>query len=67
MFLQRVPDVFPCLGVRGSAAHSNMSQWQQIQMLDKVHMDQIDFLYSDDTLPMEVRQYLAYWIEEQNW
>ncbi|XP_070793937.1 signal transducer and activator of transcription 2 isoform X3 [Pituophis catenifer annectens] len=54
-------------GVRGSAAHSNMSQWQQIQMLDKVHMDQIDFLYSDDTLPMEVRQYLAYWIEEQNW
>ncbi|XP_058025542.1 signal transducer and activator of transcription 2 isoform X2 [Ahaetulla prasina] len=44
-----------------------MSQWQQIQILDKVHMDQIDFLYSDDTLPMEVRQYLAYWIEEQNW
>ncbi|KAG8129440.1 putative Signal transducer and activator of transcription protein [Naja naja] len=44
-----------------------MSQWQRIQMLDKVHMDQIDCLYSDDTLPMEVRQYLAYWIEEQNW
>ncbi|XP_026573212.1 signal transducer and activator of transcription 2 isoform X2 [Pseudonaja textilis] len=44
-----------------------MSQWQRIQMLDKVHMDQIDLLYSEDTLPMEVRQYLAYWIEEQNW
>uniref|UniRef100_A0A670YQ60 STAT transcription factor protein interaction domain-containing protein n=1 Tax=Pseudonaja textilis TaxID=8673 RepID=A0A670YQ60_PSETE len=43
-----------------------MSQWQRIQMLDKVHMDQIDLLYSEDTLPMEVRQYLAYWIEEQN-
>ncbi|XP_070596662.1 signal transducer and activator of transcription 2 isoform X2 [Erythrolamprus reginae] len=44
-----------------------MAQWQQIKMLDKVHMDQIDALYSDDTLPMEVRQYLAYWIEDQNW
>ncbi|XP_015675345.1 signal transducer and activator of transcription 2 isoform X2 [Protobothrops mucrosquamatus] len=44
-----------------------MSQWQRIQMLDKSHMNQIDCLYSDDCLPMEVRQYLAYWIEEQNW
>ncbi|KAM3845880.1 signal transducer and activator of transcription 2 isoform 1-T3 [Vipera latastei] len=44
-----------------------MSQWQQIQMLDKIHMNQIDCLYTDDCLPMEVRQYLAYWIEEQNW
>ncbi|KAM6474477.1 signal transducer and activator of transcription 2 isoform 1-T1 [Liasis olivaceus] len=44
-----------------------MSQWQQIQTLDKTHMDQIDHLYSDDCISMEVRQYLAYWIEEQNW
>ncbi|XP_063149731.1 signal transducer and activator of transcription 2 isoform X2 [Candoia aspera] len=44
-----------------------MSQWQQIQMLDKTHMDQIDCLYSDDCISMEARQYLAYWIEEQNW
>ncbi|KAL7989649.1 hypothetical protein Chor_012315 [Crotalus horridus] len=54
-------------GVWSSSASSNMSQWQRIQMLDKIHMNQIDCLYSDDCLPMEVRQYLAYWIEEQSW
>ncbi|XP_062975904.1 signal transducer and activator of transcription 2 isoform X2 [Elgaria multicarinata webbii] len=44
-----------------------MSQWQQIQMLERVHLDQVHCLYADDRLPMEVRQYLAFWIEEQNW
>ncbi|XP_054832914.1 signal transducer and activator of transcription 2 isoform X2 [Eublepharis macularius] len=44
-----------------------MSQWQQIQMLDSIHREQVHRLYSDDCLPMEVREYLAYWIEEQNW
>ncbi|XP_053154250.1 signal transducer and activator of transcription 2 isoform X2 [Hemicordylus capensis] len=44
-----------------------MSQWQQIQMLDSVHLDLVHCLYADDCLPMEVRQYLDYWIEEQNW
>ncbi|KAF7246899.1 Signal transducer and activator of transcription 3 [Varanus komodoensis] len=44
-----------------------MSQWQQIQMLERVYLEQVHYLYSDENLPMEVRQYLAYWIEEQNW
>ncbi|XP_048347661.1 signal transducer and activator of transcription 2 isoform X2 [Sphaerodactylus townsendi] len=44
-----------------------MTQWQQIRMLDSVHREQVHRLYSDDCLPMEVREYLAYWIEEQNW
>uniref|UniRef100_A0A8D2J2I2 STAT transcription factor protein interaction domain-containing protein n=1 Tax=Varanus komodoensis TaxID=61221 RepID=A0A8D2J2I2_VARKO len=43
-----------------------MSQWQQIQMLERVYLEQVHYLYSDENLPMEVRQYLAYWIEEQN-
>uniref|UniRef100_A0A670HWI4 Signal transducer and activator of transcription 2 n=1 Tax=Podarcis muralis TaxID=64176 RepID=A0A670HWI4_PODMU len=44
-----------------------MSQWQQIQKLDGPYLDQVHYLYSEDCLPMEVREYLAYWIEEQNW
>nr|XP_056711592.1 signal transducer and activator of transcription 2 [Euleptes europaea] len=44
-----------------------MAQWQQIRMLDNVHREQVHHLYSDDCLPMEVREYLAFWIEEQNW
>ncbi|XP_032994520.1 signal transducer and activator of transcription 2 [Lacerta agilis] len=44
-----------------------MSQWQQIQKLDGPHLDQVHYLYSEDCLPMEVREYLAYWIEQQNW
>uniref|UniRef100_A0A8D0C0A6 Signal transducer and activator of transcription n=1 Tax=Salvator merianae TaxID=96440 RepID=A0A8D0C0A6_SALMN len=44
-----------------------MAQWQQIQNLESANRDQVHQLYSDDCLPMEVRQYLAYWIEEQNW
>ncbi|XP_066471970.1 signal transducer and activator of transcription 2 isoform X2 [Tiliqua scincoides] len=44
-----------------------MAQWQQIQMLERVYLDQVHDLYANDCLPMEVRQYLSYWIEEQNW
>lgn len=44
-----------------------MAQWQQIQMLERVYLDKVHDLYANDCLPMEVRQYLAYWIEEQNW
>ncbi|XP_077184690.1 signal transducer and activator of transcription 2 [Paroedura picta] len=44
-----------------------MAQWQQIRMLDNVYREQVHRLYSEGFLPMEVREYLAYWIEEQNW
>ncbi|XP_042305569.1 signal transducer and activator of transcription 2 [Sceloporus undulatus] len=44
-----------------------MAQWQQIQSLDSVYLNQVHDLYLDNSLPMEVRQYLAYWIEEQDW
>ncbi|KAL8163657.1 UNVERIFIED_CONTAM: hypothetical protein K2H54_032588, partial [Gekko kuhli] len=44
-----------------------MAQWQQIRMLDNIHREHVHRLYSDDCLPMEVREYLAYWIEDQNW
>ncbi|XP_061471161.1 signal transducer and activator of transcription 2 isoform X2 [Rhineura floridana] len=44
-----------------------MSQWQQIQKLERPHLELVHDLYSDDCLPMEVREYLAYWIEEQKW
>ncbi|XP_060108663.1 signal transducer and activator of transcription 2 [Heteronotia binoei] len=44
-----------------------MAQWQQIRMLDNIHREEVHRLYSNDCLPMEVREYLAYWIEDQNW
>ncbi|XP_030410552.1 signal transducer and activator of transcription 2 isoform X6 [Gopherus evgoodei] len=44
-----------------------MAQWQEIQQLEKAYLEQVHRLYSEDHLPMEVRQYLAPWLEDQNW
>uniref|UniRef100_A0A6J0SW30 Signal transducer and activator of transcription n=1 Tax=Pogona vitticeps TaxID=103695 RepID=A0A6J0SW30_9SAUR len=44
-----------------------MALWQQIQSLDSVYLDQVHCLYLEDSLPMEVRQYLSHWIEDQDW
>uniref|UniRef100_A0A8C0GE42 Signal transducer and activator of transcription n=1 Tax=Chelonoidis abingdonii TaxID=106734 RepID=A0A8C0GE42_CHEAB len=43
-----------------------MAQWQEVQQLEKVYLEQVHRLYSEDHLPMEVRQYLAPWLEDQN-
>ncbi|XP_056418350.1 signal transducer and activator of transcription 2 [Hyla sarda] len=44
-----------------------MSQWEAILRLTGVFQEQAFAVYSQDVLPVEVRQYLATWIESQNW
>lgn len=64
-------DVLTCFlrtsGGESSVTASSMAKWQQIQMLEQAYLDQVHSLYANDCLPMEVRQYLGFWIEEQNW
>lgn len=43
-----------------------MSQWKQIQQLDIKFLEQVDYFY-DDNFPMELRQVMATWIENQDW
>uniref|UniRef100_A0A8D0H6I6 Signal transducer and activator of transcription n=1 Tax=Sphenodon punctatus TaxID=8508 RepID=A0A8D0H6I6_SPHPU len=43
-----------------------MSQWYQLQQLDCKFLEQVHQLY-DDSFPMEIRQYLAQWLENQDW
>ncbi|XP_061871708.1 signal transducer and activator of transcription 2 isoform X2 [Colius striatus] len=44
-----------------------MAQWQEVQNLANTYLEQVHQLYTEATLPMEVRQCLAAWIEDQNW
>ncbi|XP_077175615.1 signal transducer and activator of transcription 1-alpha/beta isoform X2 [Paroedura picta] len=43
-----------------------MSQWYKLQQLDAKFLEQVHQLY-DDSFPMEIRQYLAMWLEAQDW
>lgn len=45
---------------------SRMAQWNQLQQLDTRYLEQLHQLYSD-SFPMELRQFLAPWIESQDW
>ncbi|KAM4699893.1 signal transducer and activator of transcription 2 [Discoglossus pictus] len=44
-----------------------MSQWSALLKLTGVFQEQVMGLYSHEVIPMEVRQYLAQWIESQDW
>ncbi|XP_064162438.1 signal transducer and activator of transcription 2 isoform X2 [Anguilla rostrata] len=44
-----------------------MAQWERLRQLDSLHQQQLDELYRRDELPMDVRYYLASWIESQDW
>ncbi|MFT7801041.1 signal transducer and activator of transcription 1-alpha/beta-like isoform X1 [Arapaima gigas] len=44
-----------------------MTQWEQLQQLDSLYLQKVDELYSQEVLPMDVRHYLAQWIESQDW
>uniref|UniRef100_A0A2D4GA00 STAT transcription factor protein interaction domain-containing protein n=1 Tax=Micrurus corallinus TaxID=54390 RepID=A0A2D4GA00_MICCO len=43
-----------------------MSQWCKLQQLDSKFLEHVHQLY-DDNFPMEIRQYLAQWLESQDW
>ncbi|XP_018094530.1 signal transducer and activator of transcription 1-alpha/beta isoform X3 [Xenopus laevis] len=43
-----------------------MAQWYDLQQIDTKFLEQVHQLY-DDSFPMEIRQYLAQWLEAQDW
>ncbi|CAJ0943133.1 unnamed protein product, partial [Ranitomeya imitator] len=54
-----------CLRVQSSG--HNMSQWEAILKLSKVFLEKVLDVYNVEILPVSVRQYLAIWIESQDW
>ncbi|KAG8585702.1 hypothetical protein GDO81_005120 [Engystomops pustulosus] len=44
-----------------------MSQWEAVLKLSGEFQEQAFAVYSQEVLPMVVRQYLAQWIESQDW
>lgn len=51
---------------RFEGVHVKMAQWNQLQQLETRYLEQLYHLYSD-SFPMELRQFLAPWIESQDW
>uniref|UniRef100_A0A8C5QIR1 Signal transducer and activator of transcription n=1 Tax=Leptobrachium leishanense TaxID=445787 RepID=A0A8C5QIR1_9ANUR len=43
-----------------------MAQWYELQQIESKFLEQVHQLY-DDNFPMEIRQYLAQWLEAQDW
>ncbi|XP_078453246.1 signal transducer and activator of transcription 1-alpha/beta-like isoform X1 [Lampetra fluviatilis] len=43
-----------------------MAQWNKLQQLDMKYLELLDQLYNE-SFPMEVRQFIAPWIEGQDW
>lgn len=54
------------LSCRFEAVLVRMAQWNQLQQLETRYLEQLYHLYSD-SFPMELRQFLAPWIESQDW
>lgn len=52
--------------LRFEEACVRMAQWNQLQQLETRYLEQLYHLYSD-SFPMELRQFLAPWIESQDW
>nr|XP_033795408.1 signal transducer and activator of transcription 2 [Geotrypetes seraphini] len=46
---------------------TRVSVWEDLQHLDDSFQEQLQNLYSSDLLSVYVRQYLAHWIEAQDW
>ncbi|XP_076124435.1 signal transducer and activator of transcription 2 isoform X1 [Alosa pseudoharengus] len=44
-----------------------MAQWERLQQLDPLYRQKVHELYDREELPMDVRHYLAPWIESQEW
>ncbi|XP_056131039.1 signal transducer and activator of transcription 2 [Lampris incognitus] len=44
-----------------------MAQWQRLNQLHAVYRQQLHELYDRDSFPMDVRHYLASWVEKQQW
>ncbi|XP_029006021.1 signal transducer and activator of transcription 2 [Betta splendens] len=44
-----------------------MAQWERLKQLHAVYRQQLHELYDRDALPMDVRHYLATWLEKQEW
>ncbi|KAM3878570.1 signal transducer and activator of transcription 2 [Diretmus argenteus] len=44
-----------------------MTQWERLRQLQSGYQQQLHELYDRDGLPMDVRHYLAAWIEKQEW
>lgn len=44
-----------------------MAQWDKLMQLPAAYGQQVHELYDRDAFPMDVRHYLAEWIEKQDW
>ncbi|KAJ8401267.1 hypothetical protein AAFF_G00384980 [Aldrovandia affinis] len=46
-----------------------MTQWEQVKQLESQYLQKVDELYmrNHEEFPMDVRHYLAQWVESQDW